>query len=207
MSCVLLFAMAMACGERDPSAETESAFDVQSSEYADDSLAADSSEAAPVPGILPAGALGQRLRVEHWVVSDASIEGISESGETLAKFVLDVDSGVLESVLPDAGFKMLDGSESALSEASRAYLDAVISDLESVANQQPEAQGQSSEGDAASELGTAQLALTVACFTTVSGCQAAGVLGLIDGRWRSFTCENRALFGCRAPFPIALVIP
>jgi hypothetical protein len=50
------------------------------------------------------------------------------------------------------------------------------------------------------------MALLVACFTDVLACQATGVLGLIDGRWTNFTCENRAIFGCRAPFPIALVI-
>jgi hypothetical protein len=208
-SYMLLFAVAIGCGQGDPSSsnETDAVLAPASPEYTADPADTQPSEAPAGAGILPAGELAQRLNIDYWVISDTSLEGYSASNELLSQFVLDADAGVVESVLPEAGFKMLDESENTLTEASRAHLDAVISDLERVADPNAGVEAQVNDGSTPpSDIGTAQMALTVACFTTVSGCQAAGVLGIIDGRWRAFSCENRSLFGCQAPFPIALVI-
>lgn len=206
--CMLMLAAVWACGEgnADTSAEREPGLEAESADYTADPVVDDTS-AAPIQGaLLPAGESSQRLAIAHWVISDTQLEGYSNDGALLAQFVLDAGAGVLESVLPEAGFKMLDGSENALTDRSRAYLDALSSDLARVANAASDARDDGPATQPGAELGTAEMALLVACFTDVLACQATGVLGLIDGRWTNFTCENRAIFGCRAPFPIALVI-
>jgi len=205
---MLLFATSLACGQGDPdtSTEQETVSEAETPSYTADPVVNEASEAPGEAGLLPASEGGQRLGVDHWVISDRRLEGYSGSGNLVAQFFLDADAGVLESVLPETGFKMLDDSENALTETSRAYLDALTSDLARVATLAQEARENVAATEPGSEIGTVGMALTVGCFTDALACQLTGVLGQIDGRWRSFTCESRALFGCRAPFPIALVI-